>query len=326
MKNRKGILIYFIGICLLLSACGTKESDNELKKDNYVKVEPQPVEESELEPLRGETEFQEDSSQVDIESVATQAPYEYFNTQGMTLESRINVPGSYARTEVEKGSLTEFLRTYSLKEHGSPVLLYDGSEKWNQDAHVAVFTLPIEERDLQQCADSVMRVYAEYYFRTEQFEKICFHFTNGFLAEYAKWRDGYRISVEGNNVSWVKSSGYDDSYETFVKYMRMVFTYAGTLSMEQESETISLKEARVGDVILKGDSPGHVVMIVDMCENEKGEKAFLLAQGYMPAQEFHVLKNPAHEENPWYYEEELTGSIRTPEYGFGEGCLKRLSY
>jgi hypothetical protein len=63
-----------------------------------------------------------------------------------------------------------------------------------------------------------------------------------------------------------------------------------------------------------------------MCENEQGEKAFLLAQGYMPAQEFHVLKNPAHEENPWYYEEELTGSIRTPEYGFGKGCLKRLSY
>ena len=326
MKKRKGILIYFIGICLLLSACGTKESDNELKKDNYVKVEPQPVEESELEPLRGETEFQEDSSQVDIESVATQAPYEYFNAQGMTLESRINVPEGYARTEVEKGSLTEFLRTYSLKEHGSPVLLYDGSEKWSQDAHVAVFALPIEERDLQQCADSVMRVYAEYYFRTEQFKKIRFHFTNGFLAEYAKWRDGYRISVEGNNVSWAKSANYDDSYETFVKYMRMVFTYAGTLSMEQESTQISVKEARVGDVILKGGSPGHVVMIVDMCENEKGEKAFLLAQGYMPAQEFHVLKNPAHEENPWYYEEELTGSIRTPEYGFGEGCLKRLSY
>jgi len=326
MKKRKGILIYFIGICLLLSACGTKEPDNELKKDNYVKVEPQPVEESELEPLRGETEFQEDSSQVDIESVATQAPYEYFNTQGMTLESRINVPEGYERKSAEEGSLTEFLRTYSLKEHGSPVLLYDGSEKWNQDAHVAVFTLPIEERDLQQCADSVMRVYAEYYFRTEQFEKIRFHFTNGFLAEYSKWREGYRISVEGNQVSWVKSANYDDSYETFVKFMRIVFTYAGTLSMEQESEPISVEEARVGDVILKGGSPGHVVMIVDMCENEQGEKAFLLAQGYMPAQEFHVLKNPLHEENPWYYEEELTGSIRTPEYGFGEGCLKRPEY
>jgi len=315
-----------IGICVLLSACGRKQSDNELKVDDYVKVEPQSVEKSELGQQREENELREGTSQNEPESVATPTPYQYLSAQGITLESRINVPGGYVRTEVEEGSLTEFLRTYSLKEHGSPVLLYDGSEKWNQDAHVAVFALPIEERDLQQCADSVMRVYAEYYFNTEQYEKIRFHFTNGFLAEYGKWRDGYRISVEGNNVSWVKSASYDDCYETFVKFMRMVFTYAGTLSMEQESTQISVKEARVGDVILKGGSPGHVVMIVDMCENEQGEKAFLLAQGYMPAQEFHVLKNPAHEENPWYYEEELTGSIRTPEYGFGEGGLKRLSY
>lgn len=326
MKKRIRIWIYCISIGVLLSACGTKESDNELKKDNYVKVEPQPVEESELEPLHGETEFQEDSSQVDIESVATPTPYEYFNTQGMTIESRINVPEGYARTVAEKGSLTEFLRTYSLKEHGSPVLLYDGSEKWSQDAHVAVFALPIEDRDLQQCADSIMRVYAEYYWSVQKYEKIRFHFTNGFLAEYGKWREGYRISVEGNQVSWVKSANYDDSYEIFLKFMRMVFTYAGTLSMEQESENISVEEARVGDVILKGGSPGHVVMIVDMCENEEGEKAFLLAQGYMPAQEFHVLKNPLHEENPWYFEEELAGSIRTPEYRFEEGCLKRLEY
>lgn len=321
MKIRIRMWIYCISIGVLLSACGTKKSDNELKQDAYVKVEPQPMEESEIEPLQKENE-----SSVDAESVATQAPYEYFDTQGMTLESRIHVPEGYERTSAEAGSLTEFLRTYPLKEHGSPVLLYDGSAKWNQDAHVAVFALPIEERDLQQCADSVMRVYAECYFKTEQYEKIRFHFTNGFLAEYGKWRDGYRISVEGNDVSWVKSASYDDSYECYVKFMRMVFTYAGTLSMEQESEQISVKEARVGDVILKGGSPGHVVMIVDMCENEQGEKAFLLAQGYMPAQEFHVLKNPAHEENPWYYEAELAERIRTPEYGFEEGCLKRLSY
>lgn len=327
MRKRKGILICFICICFLMGACGKNGSDAESNRDDYVKVESQAVEKSELGQFQEEGKNQEGASPVEhTESATTLEPYQYLDTQGMTLESRICVPEGYARTEVEAGSLAEFLRTYPLKEHDSPVLLYDGSEKWNQDAHVAVLALPIEERDLQQCADSVMRVYAEYYFKTEQYEKIRFHFTNGFLAEYEKWREGYRISVEGNDVSWVKSAGYDASYETFVKYMRMVFTYAGTLSMEQESYPISVKEAGVGDVILKGGSPGHVVMIVDMCENEQGEKAFLLAQGYMPAQEFHVLKNPLHEENPWYYEEELTDSIRTPEYRFEEGCLKRPKY
>lgn len=327
MRNRKLLLIFLICISMCLCGCNRKCSESESNPEDYVKLEFREIDLSESEQLQEERSVQEDTQIEDeVESEVITKPYEYLQSTGMTLESRINVPEGYKRTEAEEGSLTEFLRTYSLKEHGSPVLLYDGSEKRNQNAHVAVFQLPIETRDLQQCADSVMRVYAEYYWETEQYEKIQIHFTNGFLAEYDKWREGYRISVEGNDVSWVKSAGYDDTYEAFVKYMRMVFTYAGTLSMEQEAEPVSVEEVRVGDVILKGGSPGHVVMIVDMCENKQGDKAFLLAQGYMPAQEFHVLKNPLHEENPWYYKEELTGSIRTPEYGFGEGALKRLVY
>lgn len=37
----------------------------------------------------------------------------------------------------------------------------------------------------------------------------------------------------------MKSAEYEDSYETFVKYMRIVFAYAGTLSMEAEAEEIT---------------------------------------------------------------------------------------
>lgn len=67
-------------------------------------------------------------------------------------------------------------------------------------------------------------------------------------------------------------------------------------------------------------------MILDICENADGKKAFLLGQGYMSAQEFHVLKNPLHEGDPWYYEEEVIYSFMTPEYTFSEGSLRRLEY
>lgn len=243
---------------------------------------------------------------------------------GMTVETRINTPQGYTRTDDE--NFTNFVRNYPVKEDGSSVLLYNGSEKRSQSAHIAVLTLPIENEDLQQCADSIMRIYAEYYYSTGQYDKIKFHFVNNFLAEYSKWREGYRITFNGNDTSWVQSATFDDSYECFQKYMRIVFSYAGTLSMENESEPILLEEARVGDVFLKGGSPGHVVMIIDVCVNEQGEKAFLLAQGYMPAQEFHILKNPLHEDDPWYYENEIVYPLRTPEYTFPEGSLKRLNY
>lgn len=282
------------------------------------------IPESELEQLAelGWIDYgEEDSEEILEEEVSLIHP------EGMTVESRIATPEGYTRIDTtDDESFTSFIRNYPVKEDGSPVLLYDGSQKRNQSAHIAVLELPIENEDLQQCADSIMRMYAEYYYATGQYDKIRFHFVNGFLAEYSKWREGYRISFSGNDTVWVQSASFDDSYTCFQKFMRIVFSYAGTLSMENESKQISLEEAQVGDIFLKGGSPGHVVMILDICENEEGERAFLLAQGYMPAQEFHILKNPLHEENPWYYESEIIYPLRTPEYTFPEGSLKRLNY
>ncbi len=250
------------------------------------------------------------------------------NPSGETLATRIAPPKGYERIEKEEGSLAQFLRNYQMKEDSEPLLLYNGSKKINQNSHAAIFALPIENEDLQQCADSIMRVYAEYYWNMGKAEKIAFHFTDGFLCEYSKWRDGYRVSMNGNTTSWQKKAEYDNSYEGFVKYLRIVFSYAGTHSMRAyEADTIELSKADVGDVILKGGSPGHVVMIVDMCKNDEGKKAFLLAQGYMPAQEFHVILNPMHRDNPWYYEEEITFPLQTAEYTFeNRETLCRLKY
>lgn len=248
------------------------------------------------------------------------------NEKGNTLKKRFRVPEGYERTVVKKDSFSDFLRNYQLKKAGTPVLLYDGTKKGNQSVHAAVFKLPIEEADLQQCADSIMRMYAEYYWHTGQPDKIKFHFVNGFLAEYSKWRQGYRIEVSDSGCSWVHSAEADNSYETFRQYMRIVFTYASTLSMEKEAKKISLSKIQAGDIFIRGGSPGHVVMVVDVCENAEGKKAFLLAQGFMPAQEFHVLKNPVHEEDPWYYEEEISYPLDIGEYFFEKGSLMRPEY
>lgn len=246
----------------------------------------------------------------------------YINSEGTTLETRILVPKGYQR---EQSDFAHFLQTYPLKENGSPILLYNGKKKFNQNSQIAIFKLPLENENLQQCADSVMRVYAEYYWNTKQYDKIQFHLSDGFLLSYNKWREGNRVVIKNDHASYVKSASYDDSYECFKKYLRIVFAYSGSASMVSESTPIKLNEIRVGDVFLKGGSPGHVVMIVDVCTNKEGKKAFLLAQGYMPAQEFHLLKNPSHDD-PWYYEDEVKYPFETPDYTFEEGSLRRLCY
>lgn len=243
--------------------------------------------------------------------------------EGNTLASRIAPPKDFERLLGEEGSFTYFMRNLTLKEDGSPVILYNGEEKGDQSAHIAVFDLDIGEKDLQQCADSIMRVYAEYYWSVGAYENIAFHLTNGFYMEYTKWREGYRLTVDGNNTSWKSSVSYDDSYESFRKYLEMVFAYAGTLSLSEEGSSKDITEIQVGDMFIYGGSPGHCVLVVDMAENEQGERAFLLAQGYMPAQEFQVLRNPLHSEDPWYYQSEFSYPLRTPQWSFEEGSLKK---
>ena len=322
VKYKSSIVIFVV--CLsLLTAC----SDNNSKAENSVNNWNQ----SETEHTSVDDQFVSSNTEeltitTDTEELSPEDE-KLINEDGMTLESRILTPSGYQRMEVEEGSLGDFLHQYPMKAYGSKVHLFDGSEKYNQSAHISVFDLPIENYDLQQCADSVIRMYAEYFWNTKQYERIAFHYTSGFLAEYPKWREGNRIKVDGNTVTWVKSAEYDDSYECFVEYLKNVFSYAGTLSMYcEEAVEIPLGEAKAGDVFLYGGSPGHVVMIVDVCENEDGEKAFLLAQGYMPAQEFHLLVNENHLEDPWYYESEISYPFSTPEYTFQEGSLKTLLY
>ena len=246
------------------------------------------------------------------------------NPSGEKLETRFSVPSGYVRVPAEAGSLGAFLRSYPMKPDGSPVLLYDGRDRGTED-HAAVFAMHLEPVDEQQCADSVMRIFAEYFRATGQEDRIKFHFVSGFLCDWNTWKQGYRVSVSGNDVSWVKKTGPDCSDECFERYLTMVFAYASTLSMGEESVPIALSELQIGDVFLRSGAPGHVTMVVDMCEKD-GKKAFLLAQGYMPAQEFHVLKNLRHPSDPWYYEDEVVYPFETPGQTFAEGTLRRMEY
>ena len=76
--------------------------------------------------------------------------------------------------------------------------------------------------------------------------------------------------------------------------MDYVFAYAGTYSLAHELKPAPLATLQIGDVFIKGGFPGHAVLVADVVENaQTGEKRFLLVQSYMPAQEMHVLKNPA---------------------------------
>ncbi len=184
----------------------------------------------------------------------------------------------------------------------------------------------VGNKDLQQCADAVMRLRAEYLYKTKQFDALHFNFTNGFNAMYSKWRSGYRIAVKGNNVSWIKTTKESTSYHSFKEYLIVVFTYAGTASLTKELKQITLSQMQIGDVFIKGGSPGHAVIVVDMAKNPKtNKKVFMIAQSYMPAQDIHILINASKSSiSPWYDLVETASEVQTPEWTFEGNQLKRF--
>jgi hypothetical protein len=186
---------------------------------------------------------------------------------------------------------------------------------------LAVVDYTLGDRDLQQCADAVIRLRAEYFYASNQHEKIHFNFVSGFTADFTKWASGYGISVVGNNVLWVKNNRNDDSYESLQRYLDIVYAYANTHSLENELVSKDVSQIAIGDVFIIGGFPGHCVIVVDMAINESsGEKVFMLAQSYMPAQDIQILKGD-NGDSPWYTAD-INDVLITPEWRFDKTQLK----
>lgn len=251
--------------------------------------------------------------------------YSWTYSSEESIASRIPSPSGYRRMPHAVGSFESWLRFLPLKPEGSPVMLHDGSEKWNQRVHVAVIDIDVGRRDLQQCADAAMRLRAEYLYQAEKFESIQFNFTSGDRIGYDKWRQGYQPSISGNDVGWKSCSTCNTSYASFRKYMDVIFMYAGTSSLSKELSAVPTSELRTGDILIYGGFPGHAVMLVDEAVNEHGEKIFLLSQSYMPAQEMHILHNPDDAElGPWYSFSNSPELVSTPEWTFDPAIFRRF--
>ncbi len=256
------------------------------------------------------------------------------------LLQRIAPPKGFQRVHVRRDSFAYWLRRLPLKPSGSAVYLFNGQLKFNQNAHMAVIDIDVGKRDLQQCADAVMRLRAEYLYAKGRDRDIHFNFTGGTKVPFLRWTRGERPRVRGRHISWRRGARRGRDRKNFKRYMRMIYAYAGTYSLARELGPVKLDDMQGGDVFIKGGFPGHAVLVVDVVENPAtGERRFLLLQSFMPAQDMHVLKNPNSVfASPWYKlptsrpanwstsrsSDPPTGQLITPEWAFAWTSLKRF--
>ncbi|MEJ7587067.1 MAG: DUF4846 domain-containing protein [Ferruginibacter sp.] len=212
--------------------------------------------------------------------------------------NEIPLPVGFQRARGIEASFTGWLRNVKLKQDKT---VYDGQPKGNQEAQFAVLDISVGDQDLQHCADAVMRIRAEYLFSAGRYQDI--HF-----ADYA-----------GKNYQF--SEPY--THENLWRYLQKVFSRCGSASLAKQLNSISFKDIQLGDVIIRGGFPGHAATVMDVATNKDGMKIYQLAQSFMPAQDIHVLVNPADSNlSPWY----LCNNkplVETPEYIFKKDELMR---
>jgi hypothetical protein len=235
----------------------------------------------------------------------------------------IPMPPGYSRLKLDNSSFGQHLRSLPLRNQHM-VRLYNGLPKLNQSAQYAVADLDIGTDNLVQCADMIMMIRAQYLFERGLFAQIRFLATDGTSLEYSEWLNGIRYQLIGTRLQKIKKRveiTKINNRKSLDAFLHVVYQFAGTLSLSQQLvKKKSITEMIPGDVLLQGGSPGHAVLVMDMAVNPAGRKIYLLMQGYMPAQDIHVLNVPGKTElQPWY--SLISGDIHTPEWTFYGNCL-----
>jgi Domain of unknown function (4846) len=246
------------------------------------------------------------------------------NKNGAVSVNSIPLPEGYERLNAPAGSFSAWLRKLELKKDKT-VYLFNGQRKRNQSAQYAVLNVSVGKQDLQQCADAIMRLRADYLKAAGKGNEIAFNAVDGPVIDYQRWQQGYRWREQGNRlIAFKKNTPVVNTAETYQRYLETVFSFCSTLSLEKQLKPVAaVKDLLPGDVFIKGGSPGHAVIVLDVAVNKAGKKIFIVAQSYMPAQDIHILVNDNDGQlNPWY-STDFGDILHTPEYSFYKNQLRR---
>jgi len=236
----------------------------------------------------------------------------------------IPLPQGFNYVEDGDSAYSNWLLDLKLKKN-KIVYLYNGKLKSNQDVQYGVLDIDIGKKDLMQCADVAMKLRADYLFEKHLFDQIKFLTTSGNDISFENWLKGMRWKEQGAKlVSYNIHKEESRIQKEYNSFMEFVFSYCGTYSLSKQLKTVNdSKSLQPGDVFVYGGFPGHAVTVMAVAKNETGKIIFLLSQGYMPAQDIHILKNYNDPDlSPWYALSDIY-PLYTPEWKFDKGSLKR---
>ncbi len=240
-----------------------------------------------------------------------------------TLEARFPPPRGFARVPLPARSFGAWLRALPLAPPGTPVKSYLGRVVLPADHPnlAAVVAIDVGDADLQQCADSVIRLHAEWLYAQGRRDQS-YRAASGAAMPFARWARGERMVPNGMGFAWKASARADGGRAAFRRWLDGVFAFANTGSLARDAEPVAPDDLRPGDFVVQPGSPGHAVLVLDVAR-AGDRRALLLGQGFMPAQSFQVLR-PA-EGAAWFLVEPGATALETPFWrAFSWKALRRF--
>jgi len=240
------------------------------------------------------------------------------NTGDAVSNPMVAGPARPAKTRLTSTTSWAYFLQHLPEEEGV-VLDYKGQEISNQGKHFSIINYDVGNRDLQQCADALMRLRAEHLFAQKRFNEIGFHFVSGQFYRFTDYCKGQKPVASGNAVRFITTATAVPSRQSLRKYLDLVYTYASTISLAKELKTT--EAFKIGTIVIHPGSPGHCFIITDEAVASGGEKLYKLVEGYTPAQTIYVLRNKA-EPALGYWHKLKKGTIETSSYMFKSYQLK----
>jgi hypothetical protein len=219
-----------------------------------------------------------------------------------TIADSISPPAGFVRVPAKSGSYGEWLRHLPLRPDASGVVLHDGRPVTDHGTVAAVIDIDVSRSDLQQCADAVMRLRAEYLFSRRMTDLIGFELLSGERYRFASYVEGTTPAQAGERIAWQRGRPQGDGHADLRRWLDIVFGFASTRSLGRELRPVErIAAAAIGDVFIQPGSPGHAVVIVDLAVEAGGRRLALLAQSSMPARDMHLLRNTLDPSlGPWF--------------------------
>lgn len=249
------------------------------------------------------------------------------NAAGGRLDARFAAPKGFVRIGAPSGTFANFLRTLPLLPEGAKVVTYEGAPLHADGHHpniAAVADLDIGKKDLQHCADVILRLHGEWSYGQGK-RDITYRAVSGTTLSYKAWMAGDRTVIDGKNLAVRRMAApAPDDHALFRAWMDDVFAWAGTPSIERDGKSVPFADVRGGDFFVLTGSPfGHAVLVLDVARDAAGRTALLLGQSYMPAQSFQILKPDG--DGAWFVVDEDAAAVRTPFWKpFPLTSLRRL--